>query len=674
MVIKLQRSWEANTLRPSHAEITLMKCLREVIAEGLAMCEANRTTKPVTGGRGSANNNISVAEWISTLESIGRDQQRSGPSEEVVNATSILSRHETQAVMASATSAPSPMQECEAFKAVGDGFEDDLDTDLAKAALETGAAAFEAQKWEEAECLLQEALQVLEQLPKQQRVFCDIFTLYYRLSVCTFHTRAPEDAKEALLCLIQQQASSDEHRGYVLDARHLLACLYIRLGQIDRAKSECDKALHARRMLFGKYSDASLQSTALMAYICVLLNNPVRAKAYRAMIPPESRDAILKIVEDSLGMKMEPLDSSLITNSPQSTYSDLSGGRIYSQLSISSPTPPMESRHNDPISFMTSQSSAVGLQQPASFQQSYQREYSDSSPLPIQPIAGVQQELRAAALNPGESPEKTDTFKDKPLSRKEILDNIGCQPQNRIEKAVCRGDRSALDDLLQSKKKFWRIKFHTNNAPERITALHFAALFGEINIAQRLLISGFNINEVPFGYSTRHTPIKFAIGARQVDMVRFLVANGAKPSKPDSWSTMASQLMNHSWLKMTMSDPEQQYLPSRIVAILNILVKQGWNVNEPFEVSGNTVLHQAVTFWTGSLRLDLELRTEVASFLCSQGADPFRANAEGKTPYDIAAASDDKLLLVLRQCRNVQERGNGAVNAVELPGHSITKR
>ena len=125
---------------------------------------------------------------------------------------------------------------------------------------------------------------------------------------------------------------------------------------------------------------------------------------------------------------------------------------------------------------------------------------------------------------------------------------------------------------------------------------------------------------------------------------------------------------------MTMSDPEQEYLPSRIITILSILLEQGWNVNEPFETSGNTVLHQAVTFWTGSLRLDLELRTEVASFLCNQGSDPFQANAEGKTPYDIVAASDDKLLLVLRQRRNTQESGNGVVDVVELPGHPITRQ
>lgn len=118
-------------------------------------------------------------------------------------------------------------------------------------------------------------------------------------------------------------------------------------------------------------------------------------------------------------------------------------------------------------------------------------------------------------------------------------------------------------------------------------------------MARHLLGSSFNINEVPYGYTTSITPLKFAIGARQVDMVEFLIANGAKPSVPDSWSTLAGQLTNRSWLMKTMSEAEKEYAPNRMIAILIILLKHGWDVNAPFETSGGTVLHQAVTFWTG---------------------------------------------------------------------------
>lgn len=153
-----------------------------------------------------------------------------------------------------------------------------------------------------------------------------------------------------------------------------------------------------------------------------------------------------------------------------------------------------------------------------------------------------------AAPNPGAPPDANSTFKAKPLSRKDILDKIGCQPKNRIEEAVCKGDNSAFTCVLCKKKDIWRSKFRKRVRPEQVTALHYAALFGDIDMARRLLFSNFNIKEVPYGYTTSLTPLKFAIGARQVDMVEFLIGNGARPCEPDSWSTLAGQLMNRSWL------------------------------------------------------------------------------------------------------------------------------
>lgn len=70
------------------------------------------------------------------------------------------------------------------------------------------------------------------------------------------------------------------------------------MAQVDRARSECEKALQARRQLLGKQSDASLESTALMAHIYVLLNNRARAKSCLAMIPEARIDAVHKIVEE----------------------------------------------------------------------------------------------------------------------------------------------------------------------------------------------------------------------------------------------------------------------------------------------------------------------------------------------------------------------------------------
>lgn len=138
-----------------------------------------------------------------TLESIRRDQRLLDPSDIVSNVPSIFSGDEEHTVVKSATSAQRAVQEREAVDAVWDHSENDLDTDLAKVALDTGTKAFEAQEWEEADSLFQEALRVLQQLPKQKRAICDIFGLQYKLAVCAYHTQEPADAEEALLSLVQ---------------------------------------------------------------------------------------------------------------------------------------------------------------------------------------------------------------------------------------------------------------------------------------------------------------------------------------------------------------------------------------------------------------------------------------------------------------------------------------
>ena len=681
-----------------------MQCARETIDKGTTMYEASLAAESAAGGQGAANRNIRVAEWVSVLESMSWNQRPSDPLDVVSNVSSIVSGDEAHTVVTSATSAQRAVQENKAFDAAGDDSDDDLDIDIAKAALDTGTKAFEAHEWEEADSLFQEALQVLQQLRKQQRVFCDFFNLHYKLAVCAYHTQKPTDAEEALMSLVQQSASSDEQREYIYDAAHLLSLLYIRMGQVDRARVECEKALQARRRLLGKQSDAALESTALMAHVYILLNNRARAKSCLAMIPEARRDAVLRTVEESLGMKVEHLGPSSPLTRSTSEDSDLTVKRIQSRLSAYSLGMPFENRCYGPVSAMISQSPAAGLRQ------SHQRIPSNKADLKdLQSVTatsllsaeersesrasekeraneGTEKErfieatekerasedylsypeaLSAGGSNPGDLPEADETFEGENLSRKEILDKIGCRPKDGLEDAVCDGDHSAFANLLNSKKDFWRSKLRKRVRPERVTALHFAALFGEIDMARRLLSSGFNINEAPYGYTTSLTPLKFAIGARQVDMVEFLIANGAKPSEPGSWSILAGQLMNRSWLMKTMSDAKREYVPNRMIAILRILLKQGWDVNAPFETSGGTLLHQAVTFWTGSYRWDLNLRAVMTSFLCERGADPFQANTEGKTPYDLASASGHQdLLLVLG-------RGSGKRELHDRPAEPI---
>ncbi|KAF2120922.1 hypothetical protein BDV96DRAFT_672063 [Lophiotrema nucula] len=655
MIVKLRRSSEAGPQSSLFCtETTLIQNAQEIVVKGTAMLDANLAAGSVTGSQAAANSTIRVADWLGTLESMRQDQQNTVPAEPT-----------------------------------GDDSDDDLEIDMAKSALATGMKAFEAQDWEESESLLQEALRVVQQLPKRQRAFCDIFGLHYQLSICAYHTQEPAAAEEALVSVVQQSASSDEQRRCIYDARHLLSCLYVRTDQIDRARYQCEKALQGRRRSLGKDDDVSLESMALMAHIYVLLNNRARAKSCLAMIPEARRDAVLRIVEQSLGRTVEHLDFSSLLTRPMSEESEQTS-RSQSRLSSSTLSLTPETNSYGFAPGTSSKSPATSVRQPHHRYLSKDKSFEDlrsilssteersESGATVQDAANEDKPtdlkgLSVATLSLGEVPDANDTSGGRSLSRKDILEKIGCQPRDQVEEAVCKGDHSALAGLLNSKKGFWRSRLRKRVRPERVTALHFAALFGEIDMARRLLGAGYNVNDVPYGYSTSLTCLKFAIGARQVEMVEFLIANGARPAERETWSTLAGQLMNRSWLMKTMSDAEKEFVPNRIIAIMSILLRQGWDINAPFDPSGSTVLHQAVVFWTGAYRWDLNLRAEVTFFLCEQGADTLQANKDGKTPYDLASASGHQdLLLMLERGPNQKLNSSGPAVPVELPSDAYT--
>lgn len=310
IVEKLQGSSEPNLQsQPSRTEATLIQCVREIIAKGTTMYETNVAAESVSGGQGAANSDVRVAEWMNTLESIRWHQRRSDPSDMVSTVSSIVSMDGAHTLVTSETSAQGAVQERKAVDAVEDDYDDDLDTDLAKAALDTGAKAFEAQEWEEADSLLQEALRILQQLPTQQRVFCDIFGLHYKLAVCAYHLQEPARAEEALLSLVQQSASSNEQHEYIYDAAHLLSHLYIRMGQVDRARSQCEKALQARRRLLGKRSDATHIRLAQESCSCEIMpcndtrsTQRRRSKNCRRVTGHKSRASSLFVTTNSVDL------------------------------------------------------------------------------------------------------------------------------------------------------------------------------------------------------------------------------------------------------------------------------------------------------------------------------------------------------------------------------------
>lgn len=173
----------------------------------------------------------------------------------------------------------------------------------------------------------------------------------------------PAAAEEALMSLINQSPNSNEQRGYVADAAYLLSQLYIRVSQIDRAKSECERALQIRRKLLRKRSNASFESTALMAHIYALLDNRPRTKSYLAMIPEGSRETVLRSVEESLGTKVESLDSLSLTTSSIAEGSNSPVKRVQNTLSSFSSPFHTDTKYHEAMCAITSQSPDYHIRQ-----------------------------------------------------------------------------------------------------------------------------------------------------------------------------------------------------------------------------------------------------------------------------------------------------------------------
>lgn len=251
------------------------------------------------------------------------------------------------------------------------------------------------------------------------------------------------------------------------------------------------------------------------------------------MIPEAPRDAVLRIVEESLGTKVEHLGSPSLPTRSISEDSDLTVKHIQNRLPESSPAPPMEKRYFGSVSGMISQLPAASLRQ------------SNQS---IPPNKAGFEDLRSVTV----------TF---------------------LSSAEERGDTRATEKERSNEDYFADSK-----------ALDAEALSpGEPPEA----------NETLYGYTRSLTPLNLPLARSTSGYGRISDCRRRQAVRARFKVDLAEQLINRSCLMKTMSEAEKQYVPSRMIAILKILLKHGWDVNAPFEMSGRTVFHQPVTFGTG---------------------------------------------------------------------------
>lgn len=405
-------------------EAALLQLGHDLAMQGRLAIGQNFVSKLTTANRPTATISF-VTQWKEWLDTLRQDNQQleqdkrgfsvaSTLIDEVhlttldIDPTLILVRHEEDSSRRSEDS------------------ENDLDTDLAKAALDTGANAFGSQEWRDFESLLVEALRMMQKLSTKQRQFCDVFTLHYQLAVCAYKTRHPVEAEEALQSLVEQPKKTEKQAGNILEASHLLAQVYIKLGQIDNAKTSCEKALQGRRRLLGKQSDPALESLALMSHIFVLQDNRALAKSCLSIIPEERRDSILASVEALIGPAVEHLDFASLLRPPGPIPKVPSKSPARHHEHSASRLPARELPLLPDMRFLTIKSSS-----------STASVHSTSTTETRLPLDAFLQETSTStpSLTPS-SHHNYDTSAANILARKAILDKVGCHPRDKIEEAV----------------------------------------------------------------------------------------------------------------------------------------------------------------------------------------------------------------------------------------------
>jgi hypothetical protein len=134
-----------------------MQYAQEVIVKRANTCERNPAANSVAQALHSEPGDSHVPQWMKAVQAMRQDQQEVKPSALIptIPAKSLEGTHSVLRQVA-------PAQD--AHKREASDSDDDLDTDFAKAALSTGSQAFDAEVWDEANSLLQEALRILEQL------------------------------------------------------------------------------------------------------------------------------------------------------------------------------------------------------------------------------------------------------------------------------------------------------------------------------------------------------------------------------------------------------------------------------------------------------------------------------------------------------------------------------
>ena len=287
----------------------LIQVSKQVISSGQTLYSGSIAGGSVLG-EADSNKTDAVHEWLSQASQINSHVYQPSLSTVSDDDDSIFSAPAnaasgTHTSTTRSTADPEPPHSSHIFKQPLDvDSDDEFLVDVITQSIASGRAWFNERNYQEASDALEEAFNMVLELPNRQQGICNTTEVIYILAVCAFHLQDPTSAKTALIGVIEAKVAAsdnDARRKQVCEAGHLLAQTCTRLGELDQARVYCESAFQGRQRLLGKTHEDSFDSLALMTRILELQGNAPRARALARMIPQQYANLAVRYQDLTIG-------------------------------------------------------------------------------------------------------------------------------------------------------------------------------------------------------------------------------------------------------------------------------------------------------------------------------------------------------------------------------------
>ena len=505
--------------------------------------------------------------------------------------------------------------------------DDDLDLEIAEQTISDGSAAFDENKFVEADVILSDAVHQLQRIPAHRRSVDWISDIQYKLAVCAYHLQAPEEAVKRLVAFVQNPAENDTARSNVCNAGYLLAQMYVRLDKLETARATCDSALRGRRRLLGPQHQEYYESMALMARIMELQGNKVRSNTWMRRIPDDQQHRVISMFAQ-LGLR---------------SLSERSDGSVtFQEVHAEGPT-------------IFNEVSEEGIKAPASTDSS-RHDKQTGPPQHVQVVAPLRKQHHDLNVL---GTHRVTELKDIKMAtpRQNLLEALGWVPKGPLELKMAHSEGLSGIEVADIG--------HFDP-----TTLVLAALLGEYNVVEALLNRGAfldAVRELPSRFSvgerTAVKAIHVAVAAKQPAIIELLLQRGGSVKGRSSVSCIGllACLLHPEFLRLTGCTAFEDVLPT-----LQALQKFGVNVHT-VDSFGYTMLH-----WVASLPNEfVPLRPDLVRYFLARGSNVLKACKMGRIPlhYGAYMNSSTETIAALLEHRTLEQ-----LNAMDIAGQTPLHR